>query len=330
MALDPHTGRVLAMSGGFSYRQSKFNRATQAHRQPGSAFKPFVYLAALESGMTPASIMLDAPIALDQGPGLPRWRPENYTERLLGPDHAARRAREVAQPDLRAGRPADRHGQGHRRRQPASASAPGCSANLAGGAGLQRGRRRSSSPAPMRCWSMAASGSSRRWSSASRTGTARPSCARDPRSCDGCSEAAWDGQPPPADPEHARRRSSTRATPIRWSTCSRAWSSAAPPRPPRPRQAAGRQDRHHQRQQGRLVRRLLARSRGRRVRRLRPAAARWASARPAPPLALPIWIEVMQRGAEGPAGDAVPHAARHQPRAGRRRHRPARPAAAGT
>ena len=92
VALDPHTGRVLAMSGGFSYRQSKFNRATQAQRQPGSAFKPFVYLAALESGMTPASIVLDAPISLDQGPGLPRWEPENYTRGLPRPDHAARRA----------------------------------------------------------------------------------------------------------------------------------------------------------------------------------------------------------------------------------------------
>ena len=58
VALDPHTGRVLAMSGGFSYRQSKFNRATQAQRQPGSSFKPFVYLSALESGMTPVSIVL--------------------------------------------------------------------------------------------------------------------------------------------------------------------------------------------------------------------------------------------------------------------------------
>jgi penicillin-binding protein 1A len=85
VALDPHTGRVLAMSGGFSYRQSKFNRATQARRQPGSAFKPFVYLAALEEGKTPSSVVLDAPIVIDQGPGLPKWRPENYTDDFLGP-----------------------------------------------------------------------------------------------------------------------------------------------------------------------------------------------------------------------------------------------------
>jgi penicillin-binding protein 1A len=85
VALDPHTGRVLAMSGGFSYRQSKFNRATQARRQPGSAFKPFVYLAGLEQGLTPASVVLDAPVTVDQGPGLPKWRPANFTDDFLGP-----------------------------------------------------------------------------------------------------------------------------------------------------------------------------------------------------------------------------------------------------
>ena len=85
VALDPHTGRVLAMSGGFSYRQSQFNRATQARRQAGSAFKPFVYLAALEAGYSPASIVLDAPIVIDQGPGLPKWRPENYSQQYYGP-----------------------------------------------------------------------------------------------------------------------------------------------------------------------------------------------------------------------------------------------------
>lgn len=85
VALDPHNGRVLAMAGGFSYRQSQFNRATQARRQAGSAFKPFVYLAALEAGYTPASIVLDAPIVIDQGPGLPKWRPENYSQQYYGP-----------------------------------------------------------------------------------------------------------------------------------------------------------------------------------------------------------------------------------------------------
>ncbi|MGE0094439.1 MAG: penicillin-binding protein 1A [Alphaproteobacteria bacterium] len=85
VALDPHTGRVLAMSGGYSQDMSMFNRATQAKRQPGSAFKPFVYLAALDAGLTPSTRILDAPIVIDQGPGLPKWKPENYTQKFYGP-----------------------------------------------------------------------------------------------------------------------------------------------------------------------------------------------------------------------------------------------------
>jgi penicillin-binding protein 1A len=85
VAIDPHTGRVLAMTGGWSYQQSEFNRATQAMRQPGSAFKPIVYLAALESGFTPSTIILDAPMVIDQGPGLPPWRPENFKQEYFGP-----------------------------------------------------------------------------------------------------------------------------------------------------------------------------------------------------------------------------------------------------
>ena len=85
VALDPHTGRVLAMSGGFDYDASEFNRATQAKRQPGSAFKPFVYLAALDGGFTPSTLILDAPFVIDQGPGLPKWRPANYTKKFYGP-----------------------------------------------------------------------------------------------------------------------------------------------------------------------------------------------------------------------------------------------------
>ena len=85
VALDPHTGRILAMSGGFSYRQSEFNRATQALRQPGSAFKPFVYLAALEQGLAPTTVILDGPFVIDQGAGLGKWKPQNYTDKFYGP-----------------------------------------------------------------------------------------------------------------------------------------------------------------------------------------------------------------------------------------------------
>lgn len=84
-ALDPHTGRVLALVGGFSNERSEFNRATQAARQPGSAFKPFVYAAALENGYTPSSIVLDAPFVIDQGGNQGKWKPSNYSNRFYGP-----------------------------------------------------------------------------------------------------------------------------------------------------------------------------------------------------------------------------------------------------
>jgi penicillin-binding protein 1A len=83
--MDPLTGRVFALVGGFSYDQSQFNRATQALRQPGSSFKPFVYTAALDNGYTPSSLVLDAPIEIDQGTGGGSWRPENYEKNFFGP-----------------------------------------------------------------------------------------------------------------------------------------------------------------------------------------------------------------------------------------------------
>lgn len=85
VALDPFTGRVLAMQGGFSFNASEFNRAWQANRQPGSAFKPFVYAIALENGYTPATILLDAPVAIDPGAGQKTWKPQNYTRKFYGP-----------------------------------------------------------------------------------------------------------------------------------------------------------------------------------------------------------------------------------------------------
>ena len=84
IVLDPHSGDVLAMSGGFSFKLSQFNRSTQAKRQPGSAFKPIVYISALKQGYTPSTLILDAPYVIDQGPGLPKWKPANYTEEFFG------------------------------------------------------------------------------------------------------------------------------------------------------------------------------------------------------------------------------------------------------
>lgn len=84
MAMDVNNGRVLAMQGGFSYQDSEFNRATEAQRQPGSSFKPFVYAAALDSGFSPATIVIDAPIEVDVGGG-EIWRPKNASNRFYGP-----------------------------------------------------------------------------------------------------------------------------------------------------------------------------------------------------------------------------------------------------
>ena len=85
VVMDPYSGRVLALSGGFSFKKSEFNRASQAKRQPGSAFKPFIYALALENNFLPTSLVLDAPVVLDQGSDLKMWKPENYGKKFYGP-----------------------------------------------------------------------------------------------------------------------------------------------------------------------------------------------------------------------------------------------------
>ena len=85
VVIDPFSGKVKALAGGFSFSSSEFNRVTQAKRQPGSAFKPFVYAAALENNFSPNSIILDAPFTAKQGVGLKNWKPENYGKEFYGP-----------------------------------------------------------------------------------------------------------------------------------------------------------------------------------------------------------------------------------------------------
>ncbi|MDC0216114.1 penicillin-binding protein 1A [Candidatus Pelagibacter sp.] len=85
VVMDPFTGRVHAMSGGFSFKKSEFNRVSQALRQPGSAFKPFIYALALENNFSPTTLVLDAPLVLDQGIDLKMWKPENYGKKFYGP-----------------------------------------------------------------------------------------------------------------------------------------------------------------------------------------------------------------------------------------------------
>ena len=112
VAMDPHTGRVHALTGGWSYTQSEFNRATQALRQPGSSFKPIVYLAALDSGFTPSTVILDAPITLAPGARPAGLVTGKLWRRFPGSDHHARRHREIPQPDDCPRRPGDRHAEG--------------------------------------------------------------------------------------------------------------------------------------------------------------------------------------------------------------------------
>jgi len=85
VCLDAATGRVLALVGGYDYNRSEFNRATQAQRQPGSAFKPIVYSAAMDNGFTPSSIIMDSPIIYDNPSQELKWKPSNYSERFYGP-----------------------------------------------------------------------------------------------------------------------------------------------------------------------------------------------------------------------------------------------------
>ena len=85
VVMDPYTGRVFALSGGFDFNESNFNRVFQAKRQPGSSFKPFVYMSALENGLQPNSLILDAPFVVDQGKTLGKWKPENYGKKFYGP-----------------------------------------------------------------------------------------------------------------------------------------------------------------------------------------------------------------------------------------------------
>ena len=84
VVMDTKTGNILSMSGGFNYYKNQFNRATQALRQPGSSFKPLIYLTGLENGFSPESVLWDEPIEMDQGPGMPKWRPKNYSGNYLG------------------------------------------------------------------------------------------------------------------------------------------------------------------------------------------------------------------------------------------------------
>ena len=341
VAMDPYTGRVHAMVGGFSFDQSEFNRAIQAMRQPGSSFKPIVYATALDNGYTPSSQILDAPFVLDMGPGQAAWAPSNYDGKSgglrtlrYGVEHSknlmtVRLANEVGMPAI---------SEYARRFGVYDDLLPLLSMSL--GAGETTVMRMTAA------YSMFVNGGRRIKPTLidqiqDRNG--RTIYRHDDRKCAACDAEKWDGGAAPKLTENREQvldpLTAYQMTSILEGVVQRGTAQSGQGR----RQAARRQDRHHERRQGRVVRRLLARSRGRRVPRLRPAevARQRRDRRPVRRAGLP---RLHADGAQGQARDAVPRAGRHQadprqclhrhPRRRRgRRHDPrslqARPGAAG-
>ena len=261
------------MVGGFSYDQSQFNRATQALRQPGSSFKPFVYAAALDNGYTPSSLVLDAPIEIDQGPGSASWKPENYEGNFYGPstlrfgiEHSrnvmtVRLAQDIGMPLIAE-----------------YAKRFGVYDNLPPYLSFALGAGETTVLRMVTAYAMFDNGGRR----------IKPTLIdriqdryghtiyrHDQRECIGCDAKKWDNQPEPTlidrreqviDPMTAYQITSMMEGVVQRGTATvRAASEGS-------RQADRRQDRHHQRRKGRLVHRLLARPRGRRLYRLRQAA----------------------------------------------------------
>ena len=311
VAMDPWTGRVLAMVGGFSFDQSQFNRATQAYRQPGSSFKPLVYSAAMDNGYTPSTVVIDAPIEIDQGQGAGVWRPENYsTGKYYGPTTlrnalkrslntvTVRLAQDVGMPLI--GEYAKRFGVYDELPNYLS---------YALGAGETTVMRM------VTAYSMFANGGRRVKPTLidriqDRYG--RTIFKHDERECRGCDAPdGWKNQP---EPQLVDRREQVldamtayQITSMMEGVVQRGTATVIARR----RQADRRQDRHHQRRERCLVRRLLARPRGRRLYRLRQAAQSRRSAH-----RRPYWPRRSQRLHEGragrQAGGAVPRARRHQ------------------
>jgi penicillin-binding protein 1A len=199
VAMDPHTGRVLAMTGGYSADISEFNRATQARRQPGSAFKPFVYLAGLDSGYTPATRILDAPFVLDQGPGLPKWKPANYTREFYGPTPmrvGMEKSRNLMTVRLAQTIGMEKVIQYAKRFGVVDDMPPHLSASLGS---IETTLMRATTG-----YAMLVNGGKRIKPSlfdrvVDRNG--RTVYRHDPRPCNGCSVASWDGGPPPVIPD---------------------------------------------------------------------------------------------------------------------------------
>ena len=322
VALDPNTGRVLADVGGFSFAMSQFDRAIQARRQPGSAFKPFVYAAAIDNGYKPTSIILDAPIEIEQGPNKDIWRPENYEkEHSAGPstlrfgiEHSRNQMTVRLAQDL--GMPiiidyAKRFGiyddllpvladVARRRRDDAFAARDRLlhvrQRRARGARDLDRPH-----PGPLGPHRVAARSARMRRLQGGVLG--QPGRARDRR------RPQADHRPAHGLPDHVDPRG---RDPARHGDRSQV-----------ARPAARRQDRHHQRREGRLVHRLFARPRRRRLHRLRHAEAHGQGADRRPGRRARV-RRLHEAGARRYPARAVPDPARHQARARQPAHGAAR------
>ena len=275
VAMDPYTGRVLAMQGGFSFAESEFNRATQAWRQPGSSFKPFVYSAALDNGYTPSSVVMDAPIEIHAGNEV--WRPENYGGKFYGPA------------TLRTGIEKSRNVMTVRLAQDMGmplvaeyAKRFGIYDDLAPYLPMALGAGETTVLRLVTAYATIANGG--RKINATLIDRIQDRFGRtiyqhDKRECDGCDAASWTGQAEPTlvdnreqvlDPMTAYQITSMMEGVVQRGTATVVQQG---------RQADRRQDRHHQRREGRLVRRLLARPRRAASSSATTSRARWAAGR---------------------------------------------------
>jgi membrane carboxypeptidase/penicillin-binding protein len=308
VAMDPHTGRVFSMVGGFSFDQSSFNRATQALRQPGSSFKPFVYATALDNGYTPSSSILDEPISIQQADGT-YWTPENFEgghgtgahPLRYGIEHSknmmtVRLAKDVGMPLI--AEYAKRFGV-YDEMTPYLSMALG-----AGETTLLR---------MVTGYSMLANGGKRikptlidriqdRWG--------KTLYRHDERQCIGCDSAKWENQLEPSSSTSANR-CSIRSPPIDHLDHGRRDPTRHRRLDQGGRQAPCRQDRHDERRERSLVHRLFARSRGRRLHRLRSATLA-RQPRPGRAVRRADLPRLHDGGSEGQARYAVPCAAGDQ------------------
>ena len=273
VVMDPHTGRVLAMVGGFSFDQSQFNRATQALRQPGSSFKPIVYAAALDNGYTPSTIVMDAPIEIDMGQGGGIWRPENYGGKFFGPS------------TLRFGLEESRNVMTVRLAQDLGmpliaeyAKRFGVYDELPPYLSYALGAGETTVMRMVTAYSMFDNGGRRvipTMIDRIQDRYGHTIYRHDQRECQGCDAKpgdakAWNTEPTLVDKPRAGDRSDDRLSD--HLADGRRGPARHRDRAARCRQTDRRQDRHHQQFQGRLVRRLFARHRLRRVSGLRQTA----------------------------------------------------------